>query len=188
LRIVAGRWAGVDLTSPAGRVRPTAEELRDEWLTFLQAELPGARVLDLFAGSGALGLEALSRGAASADFVENGRAALHALKANIARLRASRITRVFTRDALTFIDDLPADSYHLVLADPPYASTLGARVAERWLRDPFSTILCVEHAAGHSLPPGGTDRRYGDTAVTMYRARHKSAGRGLAARSPRSSR
>jgi 16S rRNA (guanine966-N2)-methyltransferase len=169
-------------------VRPTSEELRDAWLASLRADLPGARVLDLFAGSGALGLEALSRGAASADFVENGRAALHALKANIARLRAARITRVFKKDALAFVEDLPAGSYHMALADPPYTSTLGARIAQRWLRDPFSTILCVEHAAGHSLPPGGTNRQYGEAAVTMYRVPAKSAGRGVVAHGPRSSR
>src|SRR5687768_16000907 len=109
MRIVAGRWAGRELASPGGRVRPTSEELRATWLSALEADLANARVLDLFAGSGALGLEALSRGATSADFVENGAAALHALKSNVAKLRARQLTRVFVKDALDFlpgIDDL----------------------------------------------------------------------------------
>ena len=84
MRIVAGKHAGRRLTSPGRRVRPTGESVRDRWLGRLAEELGGARVLDLFAGSGALGLEALSRGAKSADFVENGAEALHALKANVA--------------------------------------------------------------------------------------------------------
>jgi len=85
MRIVSGKWAGRDLVSPGQSIRPTAEAVRDRWLEILSDSLEGARVLDLFAGSGALGLEALSRGAASVDFVENGSASLHALKANVAR-------------------------------------------------------------------------------------------------------
>jgi 16S rRNA (guanine966-N2)-methyltransferase len=81
-------------------VRPTAEEVRAAWLDALGLRLAGATVLDLFAGSGALGLEALSRGAVSVDFVENGPASLHALKANIAALRVPDQCRVFKKDAL----------------------------------------------------------------------------------------
>ena len=88
VRIVGGRHAGRDLTSPNDRrVRPTAEHVRAAWLDLLAPDLPGARVLDLFAGTGALGLEALSRGAASADFVETRPSSLHALKANVVALR-----------------------------------------------------------------------------------------------------
>jgi 16S rRNA (guanine966-N2)-methyltransferase len=170
LRIVGGRWAGVELTSPSGRVRPTAEALRDGLLTSLEADLAGAKVLDLFAGTGALGLEALSRGAASADFVENGPSALHALKANIARVRASRVTRVFVKDAIQFVADLPTHAYDITVADPPYASKLAIRIAERWLLDPFATILCIEHALKTSLPGRGKIRKIGDTAITVYRS------------------
>ena len=89
MRIVGGKFAGRDLTSPNDfRVRPTGELVRAAMLDRLAKVLTGARILDLFAGTGALGLEALSRGAATADFVETRASSLHALKANIVLLRA----------------------------------------------------------------------------------------------------
>ncbi|MBK8006198.1 MAG: RsmD family RNA methyltransferase [Gemmatimonadetes bacterium] len=106
MRIVAGTLAGRELTSPTdGRVRPTAETVRAGMLDLVGPAVAGARVLDLFAGTGALGLEALSRGAARADFVEFRPASLHALKTNIARLKLKRCCRVFNKDALRFIED-----------------------------------------------------------------------------------
>jgi 16S rRNA (guanine966-N2)-methyltransferase len=96
VRIVGGKFAGRDLTSPADfRVRPTAEHVRSAVLNALTPDLPDARVLDLFAGTGALGLEAISRGARSADFVEFRPASLHALKANVAALKLREKTRIF---------------------------------------------------------------------------------------------
>src|SRR5688572_25713252 len=103
MRIVGGKFAGRDLTSPNDfRVRPTAEAVRAAMLDRLADALPGARILDLFAGTGALGLEALSRGAATADFVETRPSSLHALRANITALRVRERTRVFKKDALPF--------------------------------------------------------------------------------------
>src|SRR5688572_1885773 len=102
MRIIAGDWAGRQLVSPAGRVRPTAEALRESWMKLIEKDLDGARVLDLFAGTGSVGLEALSRGAHSCDFVENAPEALHALKANVAAMRARGRIRVFARDAIPF--------------------------------------------------------------------------------------
>lgn len=170
MRIVAGRWAGRHLTSPSGRVRPTAEEVRDAWLTGLEGELAGARVLELYAGTGALGLEALSRGAKRCDFVENNPSALHALKANVAALRVRDRTRIFDRDALRFIDRVPPQGYDIAFADPPYGSRQLDRLVGRWVEHPFSTILTVEHATGHELPPGGRSRRFAETSVTTYRS------------------
>lgn len=171
MRIVGGKLAGRDLTSPNDfRVRPTAELVRDTWLTMLRADLPDARVLDLFAGTGALGLEALSRGAKSADFVETRPSSLHALRANVAALRVREKTRIFKRDALPFAAALGADAYDLVFADPPYESRMLDRLIEGWLLKPFSKVLTVEHAFHHPIPPGGTMRRFEDTAVTVYRA------------------
>jgi 16S rRNA (guanine966-N2)-methyltransferase len=169
MRIVAGRWKGRELVSPAGPVRPTAEGVRDAWMTELQGELEGIRVLELFAGSGALGIEALSRGARYADFVENHPAALHALKANIVALRLKEKARVFKQDAIAYMRKLPEGQYDLVLADPPYGSEKANLVAERWLEVPFGRILCIEHQADHKLPRGGKIKRYGDAAVTTYR-------------------
>ena len=122
MRIVAGTHAGRHLTSPGQRIRPTAEVVRDRWMKRLEPELEGARVLDLFAGTGALGLEALSRGAAHVDFVENGPGALHALKANVAALRVQKSSRVFKRDAIPFVEALEAGAYDIALVDPPYGS------------------------------------------------------------------
>ena len=172
MRIVGGKWKGRHLTSPGqGRVRPTAEHVRDAWLSSLAEELKGARVLDLFAGTGALGLEALSRGARYVDFVENGPGSLHALKANVAALRVREKTRIFKRDALPFAAALPAGVYDVAFADPPYESRMLDRLIESWKAVPFSRVLTVEHAESHPLPPGGQRRvMEAGTAVTTYRA------------------
>lgn len=168
---MGGRWAGTPLTSPGGRVRPTAEPLRAAWMELLGDALEGARVLDLFAGTGALGLETLSRGAASVDFVENGPPALHALKANVARLRAKDRTRIFKRDAVAFVEGLEEGAYDVAVADPPYASRLPERVVSAWRAVPFATLLVVEHAADREPPPGGRTQRLGESALTVWRAR-----------------
>jgi 16S rRNA (guanine966-N2)-methyltransferase len=128
-------------------------------------------VLDLFAGSGALGLEALSRGAASADFLENGRAALHALRANVARFRATDLTRVFERDAMAFLDGLSADAYDVAFADPPYSSTLAKRIVDRWREVPFARTLGVEHAVDRPMPDRRPSGSAGEGAFTVYRVR-----------------
>lgn len=170
MRIVGGKWAGQDLTSPGGRVRPTAEAFRDAWLRLLEPDLEGARVLELYAGTGAVGLEALSRGARSVDFVENNPAALHSLKANVAVVRAKESTRVFKRDALRFAFMLSPASYEIVLADPPYGSRQSDRLVERWLDVPFAPVLALEHAADHRLPGSAERHRFGDATLSIYRA------------------
>ncbi len=170
MRIVGGRWAGRDLTSPGGRVRPTAEQIRVHWMELLGTTIERARVLELYAGTGAVGLEALSRGARYADFVENNPAALHALKANVAALRASSRTRIFKQDALRYILRLPAGAYDVALADPPYGSKQTERVIERWLDVPFAGTLAIEHAADHRLPRAARTRVFGDSALSLYGA------------------
>ena len=210
MRIVAGRWADRHLTSPAdARVRPTAEGVRGALLDLLAPVLPRARVLDLFAGTGALGLEALSRGAASTDFVETRPASLHALRANVAALHARERTRIFKRDAIPFAAALEADRYDLAFADPPYGSRMADRIVESWLTRAFARVLVVEHAAEQGLP--GTGRgmgrpaahasgpeprdvrvsvhRFGETTVTIFRAGGEVTGgaappEGLRARGP----
>lgn len=170
MRIVGGKWAGKDLVSPGGRVRPTAEELRVRWMDLIDSELEGARVLDLYAGTGALGIEALSRGAATADFVENSPSALHALKANVALIRAKHRTRIFKRDALRWAERLDAGSYDLAFADPPYGSRQGNRLVQSWQATPFAAVLVLEHAADHPPPSGGRTHRFGASALTVYRS------------------
>jgi 16S rRNA (guanine966-N2)-methyltransferase len=171
MRIVGGKHAGRHLTSPPDkRVRPTAEHVRDAWLAHLQPRLKDARVLDLFAGTGALGLEAISRGAKFADFVETRPASLHALKANVAALHLREKTRIFKKDALPFAAALQAGAYDICFADPPYESRMLDRLIEIWLQTPFAATLSVEHAVDHELPAGGKRRVFDDTAVTVYQA------------------
>ena len=170
MRIVGGQWAGRDLVSPSGRVRPTAEQLRDRIMKLIAGDLRGARVLDLFAGTGALGLEAMSRGAGSCDFVESEGAALHSLKANVAALRLRDRTRIFDRDAIPFVERLPAGAYDVALADPPYGSRKLDRIVAQWQREPFSRVLVLEHAADHRGLPGAPAFTVDETAVTVLRA------------------
>jgi 16S rRNA (guanine966-N2)-methyltransferase len=136
-------------------------------MSILADALPGARVLDLFAGSGALGLEALSRGAASADFVELSPKSIAAVKANIEALEVGDVARVHRSDALRFAARLAPLSYDVTFADPPYTIEAAATELVRSFREtPFARILTVEHAA--STDPGGDQsRRYGDTAITF---------------------
>ena len=138
-------------------------------MELIAEDLAGARLVDLFAGSGALGLEALSRGAASCDFVENGAPALHALKANVAALRARDRSRIFDRDAIPFIERLDIGSYDIALADPPYGSRKLDRVVRRWQASPFSRILVLEHARDHAGVPAGERRETGDSVATVLR-------------------
>ena len=177
MRIVAGVWAGRDLVSPGARVRPTSESVRDRLLNLLAPDLPKARVLDLFAGSGALGLEALSRGAATADFVENGPGSLHALKSNVAAFKLKKRTRIFKRDVIPFVERIDSVAYDIAFMDPPYGSRKLDRVLSHWLEAPFSRILCVEHDSEHHLPRKGKRYDFGDTRVTVYRIRVRENSR-----------
>ena len=131
--------------------------------------MPNARVLDLFAGTGALGLEAISRGARSADFVEFRPASLHALRANVAALKLRERTRIFKKDAVQFAAALAADSYDIAFVDPPYESRQLDLVIVSWNATGFSKILVAEHARTHAIPAGAWRRAFDDTLITIYR-------------------
>lgn len=150
-------------------VRPTPERAREAWLNMLGSEVEGSRVLDLFAGSGALGLEALSRGADHATFVEKDRRVIDCLRGNIAALGASEACSVVCGDVFTYLQGVGREEYDIALADPPYARGLANRLVKRYLRVPFSRLLCVEYERGEpiELPPGASVRRYGDTAIAF---------------------
>lgn len=150
-------------------MRPTLDRVREAWMSILQREIPGAKVLDLFAGSGALGLEALSRGAVSVDFVENSAASLRSLRANIEKLGAAHECTVHRADAIKFAEKLAAGDFDVAFADPPYSGGGAVRLAAHWLQVPFSSIFSVEHAAFEKMPVGGDMRRYGTSAITIYR-------------------
>ncbi|HET8656286.1 MAG TPA: 16S rRNA (guanine(966)-N(2))-methyltransferase RsmD [Longimicrobiaceae bacterium] len=173
MRIVGGEWGGRRIETPAGRnTRPTTDRVREAWMSAVAPELPGARVLDLFAGSGALGLEALSRGAESAVFVENAPAAIRALQANLQALGAGERGRVVRADALRFAAGAGEHDYDVAFADPPYGKGIAAALVERFAEHPFARLLCVEHRRDDLLPPlpGARERRYGDTVLTFVPA------------------
>jgi 16S rRNA (guanine966-N2)-methyltransferase len=138
-------------------------------LDALGRDLPDARVLDLFAGTGALGLEAISRGARLADFVEFRPASLHALRANVAALRLRERTRIFKRDAVQFAAALAEGGYDIAFVDPPYESRQLDLVIASWRARRFSRVLVAEHARSHELPTGAWRRMFEDTVVTVYR-------------------
>jgi 16S rRNA (guanine966-N2)-methyltransferase len=138
-------------------------------MSILADALSGARVLDLFAGSGALGLEALSRGAASVTFVELNQPSLRALDQNISALNAQDAVTVHRGDAIRYAERLPEGAFDIVLADPPYTIDLAARLVALFRRHPFGRILSVEHRSDLDLA-GDDTRRYGDTAITFCHA------------------
>src|SRR5918997_2404845 len=135
-------------------------------MSILGDRLVEARVLDLFAGSGALGLEALSRGAVSATFVELNPPSLKALEQNITALAVQDSTTVHRGDAVRFAAKLPEGAYDVVLADPPYTADYAAQLVALFRQRPFGRILSVEHRSNVALD-GDDTRRYGDTALTF---------------------
>jgi len=168
LRIIAGEFKGRRLKVPNGRtVRPTGERVREAWFSILQESIPDARVLDLFAGSGALGFEALSRGAVSVDFVDTHRASLTALKANTEALKVEDRVTIHRSDALRFAERLQPGAYDVAFADPPYAGDKAAELVELYRTNPFARRFSIEHSAD-LIVVGGDTRRYGDTAVTFF--------------------
>jgi 16S rRNA (guanine966-N2)-methyltransferase len=182
MRIVGGRFRGVPLAAPpAGdlAVRPTTDRVRESLFNLLVhradgPSLEGARVLDLFAGTGALGLEALSRGAREATFVENAARSASLIASNVERLRVGEVARVVRRDA-TRIGPCPVDPHDVVFLDPPYGRGLGKRALAAaleggWLA-PGALVVWEENAP--VVPPPGLTlldaRRYGDTMISLLR-------------------
>jgi 16S rRNA (guanine966-N2)-methyltransferase len=179
MRIIAGEWRGRKLVAPGGRqTRPTADRTRETLFSMLASRIgsfEGLRVADLYAGSGALGLEALSRGAAHATFVENDRAALKAIDANVMALGAA--ARISMR-AMSATILPPAEPFDLVLADPPYEVGSGAAVAEAvakagWLA-PGGWMAVETHKGDAVTPPTGwqiaAERDVGRARLTLLRA------------------
>lgn len=180
MRIVGGRFRGRALAAlgkgdPAARLRPTSDRVREAVFNMVEHRygLAGRRVLDLFAGTGALGLEALSRGAAEAVFVENGAAGGALIRKNLATLGIIDTARLMRGDATRLG---PAKStFDLVFADPPYGqglgqAALGAARDGGWLAS--DAVFVLEEGGEVPLPSGfriDETRRYGDTVVTMGR-------------------
>jgi 16S rRNA (guanine966-N2)-methyltransferase len=185
MRIISGTHRGLHLADvgagdPAAHLRPTSDRVREAMFNLLcngahGNPVPGARVLDLFAGTGALGLEALSRGASRAVFVDDGAAARALLRRNIEKMRAMGVTDVWRRDA-TKLGPNRGEGYGLVFLDPPYGKGLGeaalaSAMAGGWLA-PGAVVVWEDNVA--PLVPEGFEmldaRKYGETLVTMLRA------------------
>ena len=182
MRIVGGNLRGLKLADvgagdPAAHLRPTTDRVREAIFNLLingthGNPVPGARVLDLFAGTGALGLEALSRGAARVAFVDDGVAARALLRSNIEKARAMGSTDLWRRDA-TKLGVNRGPSYDLVFMDPPYGKALGEAAIQSaleggWLTD--GALVIWEDSTPPTLPQGFElldQRRYGDTLVTI---------------------
>lgn len=170
MRIIGGAWRGRRISVPEADVRPTGDRVREAWFSIVQYEVPDATVVDLCAGSGALGIEALSRGAAHVTFVDSNPAVLRVIERNLLALDASPARYTLHRgDAVQFVSGLPAATFALGFADPPYALGVAAALGEAWRQSRFATVLGVEHPAALDLGDGGDRRRYGLTAITFFR-------------------
>lgn len=184
MRIIGGERRGLKLAElgegdAAAHLRPTTDRVRESIFNLLingthGNPVPGARVLDLFAGTGALGLEALSRGAARVAFVDDGAAARALLRQNIEKMRAMGVSDVWRRDA-TRMGPNRGPGYGLIFLDPPYGKALGEAALASCLEGgwiaPGATVVWEESAA--PAPPEPLQqidqRRYGDTVVTLLR-------------------
>jgi 16S rRNA (guanine966-N2)-methyltransferase len=182
VRVIAGRYRGLRIHTRAGlQVRPTSDRVRESLFGILGDRVVGVRVLDCFAGTGALGIEALSRGAIEAGFVETDPRVLYVLRANLERLNLSSQAAIISGDALrpeAWKDrGFPA---RIVFADPPYRKGLASRFLESLAAteglEP-GTLVVIEHELELTLAhPGFTvidHRRYGDTAITFLTSPEK---------------
>jgi 16S rRNA (guanine966-N2)-methyltransferase len=182
MRIVAGRLGGRRIATPKGAaIRPTSDRLRETLFNILEHRygdpVTGARVLDLFAGTGALGLEALSRGAAFVLLVDDGAAARALIRANVESLGLGGVTRIFRRDATRLGPVHPLEPFSLAFADPPYGQGLAERALAcahdgGWLSK--EALVVVEEAAGRATSPPGFEeierRVYDDSELVFLRA------------------
>jgi 16S rRNA (guanine966-N2)-methyltransferase len=169
-RIIAGELGGRRLALPADpRVRPTADRVREAWMSILGSRLTGSSVLDLFAGSGALGFEALSRGAAHATMVDLNPAAVRAIRENASALGVEQRLTVRRGDAMRYVRKLPVHAFDVALADPPYTVAYAEQLVDAFREQPFARLLAVEHPRTVVLQ-GDDVRHYGDIALTFCEA------------------
>lgn len=186
MRVIAGRLGGRTLKAPRGRLtRPTSDRVREALFSML-GDVAGAVVLDLFAGTGALGIEALSRGAARAVFVESDRAAVAVVKENLASLGLLGMAKVLSQPAARAVPELARlGPFDLIFLDPPYATLadvpgLCAALEQRGAIGPEARVV-LEHATRDAAPvlpalSREPTRAYGDTSLTIYaRARGASS-------------
>ena len=182
-RVIAGSAGGLRLIAPGAATRPFADRVKQTLFAVLEPDLPGAAVLDLFAGSGAGGIEALSRGAARAVFVDRDAIAVRSIRSNLERTGLADRAEVRGGDALAYLRSTPAPGpFDVVIVDPPYADTPLLRAALDLLAAPHHSLLApgarvvTKHFWRDVLPEqigllaSERSRRFGETALTFYRA------------------
>ena len=182
MRVIAGKARGIVLKTPEGmKTRPTTDRVKEALFSIVQFELPGARVLDLFGGTGQLGIEALSRGADRAVFVDEREEACRLIRENLRRTHLEEQSRVVRRDYLDFLNHC-RDRFKLILLDPPYAEIYLENALKRILEIDIlqdGGIIVAERPLGKELPPelpGFTrsrDYKYGKILLTLYRKQEK---------------
>ncbi|MBP3974123.1 16S rRNA (guanine(966)-N(2))-methyltransferase RsmD [Pseudoxanthomonas spadix] len=172
VRIVGGRWRNTRLAVPAlPGLRPSSDRVRETLFNWLTGQLAGARVLDLFAGTGALGLEALSRGADSAVLVERDPGLARQLDQVVTRLKAADQARIVNADALAWLEQQAAAAFDIAFVDPPFAAGLWDTVLARLPRllAPGAWLYIESpHAQAPALPPGYLVHRQGSTRQVRY--------------------
>jgi len=169
IRICGGRFRSIRLASPGLHVRPTTDRVKEAIFSTLMLDLENSHVLDLFAGSGALGCEALSRGAARVTFVEQSRECVAVIKRNVATLQAHDVVTVIKGDARAFVNAC-RETYDLIFMDPPYHKGLASDLAPH-VYNLLNTggILVVEHERGAEIPlMPWKHRHYGDTTISYF--------------------
>jgi len=180
MRVITGKARGVQLKTPDGmQTRPTADRVKEAMFSSIQFDIPGAKVLDLFGGTGQLGIEALSRGASQAVFVDAGEAACRLIKENLKRTRLDTQGRVVRSDYLDYLEHCK-DKFDIIFLDPPYAEVYLETSLNRILEiDILQTngIIVTERPLGKELifSVEGLDRsrdhKYSKTLVTIFRKR-----------------
>ena len=176
MRVIAGEARGIPLSAPKDRAtRPITDRVKETLFGILGDRVPDARVLDLYAGSGAIGIEALSRGAVAVDFVERGRPALLALRGNLERTRLGARARIHATDVERFLET-DAGPWDLVVADPPYeARAIVAPLRAAAVRLAPDGVLVLKHF-WRTDPPAIAglavirQRRFGETMLTFMEA------------------
>ena len=178
MRVIAGTARGVQLKTPEGlKTRPTIDRVKEALFSIIHFDLPGAKVLDLFGGTGQLGIEALSRGAAAATFVDQNDAACRLMKENLRRTKFEQKGQVVRADYLEYLSRCRED-YDIILLDPPYAEVFLENALKRIAEIDIlrsGGIIVTERPLGKELPwdfPGFTrskDYKYGQILLTLYR-------------------
>ena len=178
MRVITGKARGVQLKTPDGMVtRPTTDRVKEALFSIIQFEIPGAKVLDLFGGTGQLGIEALSRGAKSATFVDAGEPACRLIRENLKRTRMEADGKVIRSDYLEFLSRC-REQYNIIFLDPPYAEVFLENALKKITEIDIllsGGIIVAERPLGKELPwefEGYTrskDYKYGKTLLTVYR-------------------